>query len=509
MALQASQLASLVGYSVAQRLQPLHEGPRTHQSCAPACAPARFFACGDAIRIGKLMPRVQDRSAACLQSSSILPLLNTLPMLNGARRAQYVLLVLGMLAFSTARAQSTRFAGAQAGLQAASTISGVVFDSLAGVPLRNALVQLVAKANVAQVRSVQSDTAGRFAFDSVAVGGYFLGFLHSKLDSLLLRPPVTPVDIGRGQATVDIALGIPSATSITALFCGHSLTGDQPQGIMLGRLRTADRAPVETGLATVRAHWRALRATGNGVRVQLDSSIAALRSSADFALCGLMPEGTFTVQAWRGTDSTGVVELTMPSDRIARRDLYLSRAPRVGQLVGAVRDSTGVGVARARVAATDRDITAQTDSSGRFVLSGLPLGSQSISVRALGYSPLRRAVDIVDGAEYEHFLLERVPTTLRVVTVRDRRSYSGFELRRASGTGLFLDEATIKRRKPWVFAGAARAFDQPQIQHTLRNQAMRTGRVDRRCRKVGPYARSGRLRRYRRRSCCRGLLVAR
>ena len=395
---------------------------------------------------------MQDRSAACLQLSSILPLLNTLPVLNGAQRAQCVVLFLGILTFSSARAQSTRLAGAQRELQPAPTISGIVFDSLAGVPLRNALVQLVAKANVAEVRSVQSDTAGRFAFDSVAVGGYFLGFLHPKLDSLLLRPPVTPVDIGRDQAILEIALGIPSATSITALFCGHSTTGEQPQGLMLGRLRTSDRAPVESGLATVRAHWRALRATENGVRVHLDSSIAVLRSSADFALCGLMPEGAFTVQAWRGTDSSGVVELTMPSDRIRRRDLYVSRAPRVGQLVGAVRDSAGVGVARARVAITDHDIATQTDSSGRFVLSGVPLGSQSISVRALGYVPLRRAVDIVDGAEHEHLSLERVPTTLRVVTVRDRRSYAGFELRRASGAGLFLDEATIKRRKPWVFA---------------------------------------------------------
>jgi len=374
-------------------------------------------------------------------------------------RLPAVLLAIVLLTAATDRAPRGREAGAVRAMRAQATIAGMVFDSLASQPLPNALVQLVTKANPSEVRSVRSDTTGRFAFDSVAIGQYLIGFLHPKLDSLLLRPPVTSVDIEQPQAAIIVALGIPSATALAALFCGPTAPSEHPLGLMLGRLRASDGSPVDSGQGVVRARWRTLRVDDTGVRARVDSTTYSLRVSPDFVLCGLPHEGPFTTQAWLGADSSGVVELEVPVDGILRRDLFVSAGLRRGQMVGFVRDPTGGGVERAQVAAAENYVATVTDSSGRFVLPRLALGTQSIDVRALGYLPRRLVVDIVDGGfEPERIVLQRPPPTLRAVTVRAVRSYAGFEVRRTSGVGLFLDEAAITRRKPFIFADIMRSL---------------------------------------------------
>jgi hypothetical protein len=362
-----------------------------------------------------------------------------------------LLRALAVLSFANARAPREAARTAE-GSPLRATIDGMIVDSVAMQPLSRALVQLVARDNPADVRSVRSDSAGRFAFDSVAAGAYLIGFLHPKLDSLLLRSPVMSVDIGADQGAATVALGIPSVAAISALFCGSASSNERRPGLMLGRLRTSDRSPVDSGAGGVRARWRALRVDEQGVRAPVDSATFETRGTSEFALCGLPPEGTFTAQAWIGGDSSGVVEFAMPGDGIVMRDLVVPSGTRAAPLVGFVRDSGGAGVARARVAATDRDLITQTDTSGRFALSGIALGSQSLDIRALGFAPLRAVVDVLnDESAQPQLALARTTTTLETVTVRDLRSYAGFDVRRASSAGLFLDEETIKRRKPWTF----------------------------------------------------------
>ena len=362
-----------------------------------------------------------------------------------------LLLAFAVLSFANAGAPRDR-AQSSGGSHVRATIDGMIVDSVAMQPLSRALVQLVARDNPADVRSVRSDSAGLFAFDSVAVGAYLIGFLHPKLDSLLLRSPVMPIDIGPGQRAAAVALGIPSAAAISALFCGSVSSDERRPGLMLGRLRTSDRSPVDSGAGGVRARWRALRVDEEGVRAPVDSTTFEIRTSPEFVLCGLPSEGTFAAQAWSGADSSGVVEFAMPGDGIAMRDLVVPRGPHAAPLVGFVRDSVGTGIARARVAATDRDLITQTDTSGRFALSGLAPGTQSLDIRALGFAPRRAVIDVLnDESAQPPITLTRTTTTLQTVTVRDLRSYAGFDVRRASSAGLFLDEETIKRRKPWTF----------------------------------------------------------
>ncbi len=201
----------------------------------------------------------------------------------------------------------------------------------------------------------------------------------------------------------------------------------------------------------MRARWRALRLNDEGVRTPVDSTTTDVQPSSAFVLCGLPTEGAFYGQAWIGSDSSGAVEFEMPAAAILLRDMVVPHGPGVGQLVGYVLDSAA-GVARARVTSSDRKTVTQSDTNGRFTLTGLSRGTQSLDVRALGFMPLRRVVDVMDSASAPlHLDMQRASTTLQTFTVRDLRSYAGFEVRRASSAGLFLDEETIMRRKPWTF----------------------------------------------------------
>ena len=370
------------------------------------------------------------------------------------------LLGLALLCRPSVLSDSAHVVAPRHALPAHATITGTVFDSLANQPLANALVQFVATENLAQVRSVRAGLDGRFAFDSVSPGRYLIEFLHPKLDSLLLQPPRTAVEVTRDQLVTTVPLSIPSALSIRALFCGQAApTSGALVGLMLGRVRTPDGSPVDPEHGGVRAQWRQLHVDDTGVRPRLDSATYALRASADFVLCGLPHEGPFTTQAWLGVDSSGVSELEVPEDGILRRDLFVSAAARRGQLVGFVRDSAGGGLVQAQVANAEKDIATVTDSSGQFVLRRLKLGTQSIDVRALGYLPRRVVVDVVDaGSNPARIVLQRPPTTLRAMTVRAMRSYAGFEVRRTSGVGLFLDEAAITQRNPFIFADIMRSL---------------------------------------------------
>jgi len=120
------------------------------------------------------------------------------------------------------------------------------------------------------------------------------------------------------------------------------------------------------------------------------------------------------------------------------------------RLSGTVVDSAGNGIPNAHVQVNGRDGFARTDSSGRFGLS-THFGTQAVNVRALGFSPRRLLVDVLQspGLPVDVRLL-RPPTTLRAMTIRDRRSFAGFEMRRVRGAGVFIDEEAIQRRNPWV-----------------------------------------------------------
>jgi hypothetical protein len=93
----------------------------------------------------------------------------------------------------------------------AGTVTGVVHDSVAHMPLPGATVQLVAANDPSgPVRSVTSDIYGQFSIPRIPQGKYKLGFLHPILDSLGVEIPLKDVVI-MNEEPVATELGTPSA----------------------------------------------------------------------------------------------------------------------------------------------------------------------------------------------------------------------------------------------------------------------------------------------------------
>jgi len=115
-------------------------------------------------------------------------------------------------------------AGAQQTGEAAVTgragLSGVVFDSVAGRPLVGATVQVTGAAGavIGRRASAVTDTAGRYVVSELPPGRYVAGFFHDALDTLGLVGQPRAVDVGDGEAILD--LGTPSPRTIIGTICG-------------------------------------------------------------------------------------------------------------------------------------------------------------------------------------------------------------------------------------------------------------------------------------------------
>ena len=75
-------------------------------------------------------------------------------------------------------------------------------------------------------------------------------------------------------------------------------------------------------------------------------------------------------------------------------------AVQLGRIAGRVTTAeTGAPLARATVGVVGARLTAETDAEGRYGLSGVPVGTQRVRARMLGYAPADTSVVVADGQE--------------------------------------------------------------------------------------------------------------
>lgn len=353
------------------------------------------------------------------------------------------------------------------------TVSGVVYDSLANRPLAGATVQLVDANDLAgAVRTAIADPLGSFTFSDVPDGRYLLGFLHPLLDSLGVEPPVREVVVA-GRRSVHAGVAIPPPQRLLSAICGERAVRDSG-AVIVGVVRDARTHMPVAGVA-VTGEWQEFVMTREGFKRRVERISATTTETGWFSLCDVPSPGTTTVVAGRGADSTGLVEVAIVAEAVVRRDLYLGPArtvaladtirradsatgrPRLvqrgdGRLSGTVASiSTGAPLAGAQVLLTDGP-EVRTNERGEWTLVDAPLGTRTLEVRALGYYPERRAVNVVAGAPAVHVglsTLRAVLDTVRVTASRWRDEYRfGFEQRRRMGFGRFLGPEEIARRAP-------------------------------------------------------------
>jgi hypothetical protein len=195
-------------------------------------------------------------------------------------------------------------------------------------------------------------------------------------------------------------------------------------------------------------------------------------------MCNVPSGGMMALFASRGADSTDMIEVQVSAEGFARRDLYLGpartvvtaqptqrtdtlalppRRVRMGdaQLTGTVvAVAGGRPLAGAQVSITDGPQT-RANERGEWTLLNAPIGTRMLEVRALGYYPDRRPVNVVAGAAPVRVALstlKAVLDTVRVSAARLRydRDRNAFQQRRRSGLGRYLTAEDIARRHPIV-----------------------------------------------------------
>jgi hypothetical protein len=367
-----------------------------------------------------------------------------------------LLLSVGLLAtVSVAGAQPSVVASRVATRVASgATVSGVVHDSLGGVPLAGTTVQLVDATDlVAPARTAVSDSLGRFALDGVPDGRYVLGFLHPLLDSLGVEAPVRDVHV-EGRRPVRADLAIPSAARLRAALCGARAARDS-SAALVGVVRGAgDHAPAAG--VRVTARWSELSFTRRGVERRTPRLEVTTGENGWFALCGVPGGGAMTLVATRGADSTGVLEVQTPPAAFVRRELYLparaagegaagSVTARVSGLVVTAVGGRPLAGAQVEIGGTP----VRTDARGQWTLADAPTGTRMLEVRAVGFYPVRRTIDVVAGAAPERVALSTlraVMDTVKVMATR-RGDRSGFEERRRTGAGRYITAEMIARQQ--------------------------------------------------------------
>lgn len=369
------------------------------------------------------------------------------------------------------------------------SVSGVVFDSVAGRPLVAATVQVTGASGPVMGRraSAVTDSAGRFVVSDLPAGRYLAGFFHDALDTLGIVGEPRVVDIT--DSTVTLNLGTPSPRTIIATLCGPNAVTDS-LGLLMGHVnRTGTSTPVAG--ATVTVEWGETIIEKGSVRQRNVAADVTTQAPGWFALCDVPGDVDLTVSAWAGADSSGFINLEVPRTGVRHVTFYVGGAHRVrsaavdtispldttvkllqpemiwrggARLTGIVRDERGQGVHGARVLVRGTNVAGTSSDRGYFALDSLPGGTQLLEVRALGYLPATSIVHLAadQPAQAEVFIGDKLVTleTVKVTaTLVFSRNLARFQTNRERNLGgVFVGPREIDRYRGLRFSNLVQSI---------------------------------------------------
>jgi hypothetical protein len=361
----------------------------------------------------------------------------------------------------------------------AGSVYGVLRDQLGTRSVRAVSVSLVrAESESSRTIVARPDAQGQYRIDGLVPGGYLLQVSSPTLDSLELSLPPERVEITAGRASrFDFTL--PSGVKLRDAVCQGVRMGEGKAAVA-GRAMNADTDQPLPG-ADVVAAWvhNYIDKTTLKIVTQMRGASVKAGPGGEYRMCGV-PSGTMlslqlqyeghagTIVRVAVTDDEGAVvrDLSLSPtssptatalDSVARvlsvdgRDSTREELKLVGTsvLTGVVRSLTSEPVADAEVRVRDARATAVTDSAGRFVLTGLPAGTQQLVVRKLGYPLAEIPVELRPGRSVTRDVLLRRSVVLDSVRiVATPTVYKEFERnRRSNAFGQFLGIEEIDRMK--------------------------------------------------------------
>jgi len=335
-------------------------------------------------------------------------------------------------------------------------VRGYVFDSLlTGATAPEAHVALSGPTS----RVVVADGRGRFLVDSLLPGEYLIAFTHPAWDEVGYTPTPRKVTLNPGMNTV--FLSSTAGHGIFAALCPN--VQDERTGVVLGALtdvRTGQ--PIPGG--DVRVEWTESEVSVVlGVNTRTRVVRSPVDSSGRYRLCGVPNDTPVLLKASVGLLDGPPLELDLEERPVAIRMLSLDRGPAAaeGQAVtinpdsgtarlrGSVTATDGKPVPGAQVVVHGHTATAQSTESGSFELGGLPGGTHTVEVRAIGYTKARRLVELrPDSVARVELTLARQAVILPEVAVTAEAPKSEFDQRRTSAAsgGHYITQEDIERR---------------------------------------------------------------
>jgi hypothetical protein len=346
-------------------------------------------------------------------------------------------------------------------------VRGVVRDSLLGGPLARALVQLVATdAPTPYGVAVETDSLGQYRITGVPVGRYTVGFLHPRLDSLGLEPPVHGVEIG-SSSDVRADLAIPGAHRFRSAVCGT-----RSGTMLMGFVRQADNLAPVSG-ATLEAAWLELRIDKQGVGNRLLRRTSVSSKNGWFVFCNVPSPGNVSLRVTAGADTIDAVEFEMAGNAVERRELYIGPS-RIREVRDSVREGDSLVVRTSRLRVGDATLrgaivradngrplanaqvsvlngpSTRTNERGEWIIADAPAGTRVIEARAVGYFPLRTTLNVTANGDAPLMALSSNKSVLESVKVRANywryADLKGFRARQRTFPGRFYNQRDIDAR---------------------------------------------------------------
>ena len=322
-------------------------------------------------------------------------------------------------------------------------IVGVVVDSLNGGFLSGADIQVQGGPEM-----LQTDSLGRFRFDSLVPGMYQIGVYHALLDTLGLMLATEPFRVGPDSSTF-VLLAVPTAEAMIRAMCPVQ-SGAKATSAIVGHVNDPETLqPVAK--AEVSVAWDEIDVSKKfGVRRNSRLVRASTNKSGAYVLCGLPSSLQATLQARRGLAVTAEIPITLgnkPTELLGRTLLLSSRDSwrqignaSVSGIVVLEGSPTNAGT---RVELVGTDIVVRTNDKGEFAMRNLPSGSHTLLARHVGFGAEIVPVDLSSRQEKRVTIkLPKFVAVMDPVLVTARRMSAlekvGFTQRQKSHFGYYL-----------------------------------------------------------------------
>jgi hypothetical protein len=327
-------------------------------------------------------------------------------------------------------------------------IVGAVVDRVNGGLLPGATVLLQGSQ-----RSTETDSTGRFKFDSIPPGEYQIGVFHPLLDALDISIATKPFHAAADSANL-VILAVPSPATIVRSRCGNR-SGGSGSSAVFGHVSDPETLQPVSG-AEVSIAWSEIEVSKTvGIRNTPHLLVDTTDNDGAYRLCGLPNSLDATLKARRGAAVTGEIPVSLGSRpvEVHGRSLLLSRndsTTRTGNATvsGVVVLEGNPPDAVSRVEVEGTSIAAVTNAKGEFTLRNLPAGTRNIIARHLGYAVQSAPVDL-NPREPQHVTIKlpKYVAMMDPVLVTARRNVAldrvGFNTRKKSAFGYFLDPDRI------------------------------------------------------------------